>query len=190
MQRDSRRHFKFLHADILQFGDFALIGNFLGYPALLTVLEHVQDICKKEIFFLGTAGVIGRWLERPRALNVVSLRGSGLLRHFAPAGRLALKPFPGAGLKKANGVSVDLLQRETRAWVRREMKQKAAVVEMELFPLRVFLGKPFYALVVATDQVTGDGIRLFADEGAVRSEFRRGLAMILERIRRAKGRSA
>jgi hypothetical protein len=63
-----------------------------------------------------------------------------------------------------------------------EIGNRTTVVEMELFPLRVFLGKPFVALVVTTEIVSVLGIRPFADREAVRTEFRRALGFVMEWI--------
>jgi hypothetical protein len=182
LQKKARRRSKILHADLLEFDDFAVIANFMGYPFLLTMLEHVERIGEKEIFFLGTAGAIGTGMRKPQALHVVSVTGSGSLRRFNRKGKLELKHFPVSPLKSARAVSVDIPQRESRSWVRGEIGNRTAVVEMELFPLRVFLGKPFVALVVTTEIVSVSGIRPFADREAVRTEFRRALGFVMEWI--------
>lgn len=184
MQKNALHRSKLLGADLLEFKDFALIGNFLGYPFLLTLLEHVEGIRTKELFFLGTAGVIGTGIRKPQTLGVASVAGSGPLRTFGSGGSLEMSRLPVRSLKKVGVVSVDIPQRETRRWVQEAIGRKKAAVEMELFPLRVFLGKPFVALVVATDIVSADGIRPFADRKAVRAEFRRALELLMDRITR------
>ena len=186
LQKKARRRSKLLHADLLEFDDFAVIANFMGYPFLLTLLEHVEGVGEKEIFFLGTAGAIGTGMMKPQALNVVSVTGSGSLRRLTGKGGLGLKHFPLSFLKSASAVSVDMPQRESRSWVRREIVKRTAVVEMELFPLRVFLGKPFAALVVTTEMVSVSGIRPFADRAAVRAEFRRALGFVMRSIANEK----
>ena len=187
LQKKARRCSKLLHADLLEFDDFAVIANFMGYPFLLTMLEHVEGIGKKEIFFLGTAGAIGTGTKKPQALNVVSVTGSGSLKRFTRKGGLELKHLPFSFLKSASAVSVDIPQRESRSWVRGEIGKRTAVVEMELFPLRVFLGKPFVALVVTTEMVSASGIQPFADREAVRVEFRRALGFVMELIAHENG---
>lgn len=185
--KKARRRSKLLHADLLEFDDFAMIANFMGYPFLLTMLEYVEGIGEKEIFFLGTAGAVGTGAEKPQALHVASVTGSGFLRRFTRKEGLELKRFPLSLLKSARAVSVDIPQRESRSWVRGEIGKRTTVVEMELFPLRVFLGKPFVALVVTTDRVSASGIRPFADRGAVRAEFRRALGFVMELIANENG---
>jgi hypothetical protein len=182
LQKKARRRSKLLHADLLEFDDFAVIANFMGYPFLLTLLEHVEGIGGKEIFFLGTAGSIGTGAMKPQTLHVVSVTGSGFLRRFTRKGRLELEHSSLSSFKSARAVSVDIPQRENRSWVRGETGKRTTVVEMELFPLRVFLGKPFVALVVTTDRVSASGIRPFADREAVRAEFRRALGFVMEWI--------
>jgi hypothetical protein len=182
LREKARRRSGLLHADLLEFDDFSVITNFMGYPFLLTMLEHVEGIGEKEIFFLGTAGAIGTGVMKPQTFHVGSVTGSGSLGRFTRKRELELKRFPLSGLKSVCAVSVDIPQRESRSWVRGEIGKKTAVVEMELFPLRVFLGKPFVALVVTTDRVSASGIRPYADREAVRAEFRRALGFVMELI--------
>ncbi len=76
------------------------------------------------------------------------------------------------------GVSVDVIQRETPAWLAAQRAQRADIVEMELFPLRWFLGRPFRALVVLSDRVEATGIRPFADKDKFNREFQRAFQAI------------
>jgi hypothetical protein len=59
-------------------------------------------------------------------------------------------------------------------------------VEMELFPLRTYLGHPFAALVVLSDRVTKEGIEVFSDQKRLCSEFSRAFDWFENLIHRSK----
>ncbi|MCJ7483646.1 MAG: hypothetical protein MUO31_11855, partial [Thermodesulfovibrionales bacterium] len=80
------------------------------------------------------------------------------------------------------GVSVDVLQRETPAWLAEQHALKTDIVEMELFPLRCFLGRPFHALVVLSDRVEEKGISPFREKAKFNSEFSRAFQAITRYI--------
>ena len=172
-----------LNATLLTFERHALLTGFIGYPNLLTLLEFVADLGRKEVYFLGLAGGIDPCFDAPRSVSVTSIRADASFRHLSKRDSFPLKRFPlRPALVRAAAVSVDLIQRETRGWLRRQGEKAAELVEMELYPLRVFLGRPFHALVVVSDRVTVQGIVPFADREQVRREFHRSFNLIMEQI--------
>jgi len=59
-------------------------------------------------------------------------------------------------------------------------------VEMELFPLRWFLGRPFRALVVLSDRVEATGISPFGGRDRFNEEFQRAFQAITRTIEHEK----
>jgi hypothetical protein len=173
---------EFLHSSLLWFKNMALISGFLGYPHLLTLLELVEDLPGKGIYFLGSAGALNpRWRE-PTILQVQAIHSSSVFNRFSKKNGLALEAFPTSPFPCANGVSVDIIQRETPSWLAAQRTKKIDFVEMELFPLRWFLRKPFHALVVLSDRVEPTGIRPFADKRKFQSEFTAAFDYIVSHI--------
>ncbi len=164
--------------DVLIFENFALITGFLGYPNLLLTLEFIKNIKQKNIFFLGTGGTLKKGIKVPCSLNVVKICSSSILKLFSKKKSLNLNDFVLGNLKKVKGVSVDLIQRETKKWLRKQLIEGIDVVDMELFPLRVYLKKPFYALIVSTDIVTPEGIEPFFDNDLIKKEFVKSYELI------------
>ncbi len=171
-----------LQSDILVFSNYALITGFLGYSNILTLLEFIEGIDGKEVYFLGTAGSLHERLTQPVAVNVVEIHASSIFTLFSRKRYLSLREFPGEGYTPVRGVSVDLIQRETRAWLQKQQEKGLDIVEMELFPLRVFLNKPISALVVLSDLVTPQGIRVFPEKQQLVREFTRAYGSIIEVI--------
>jgi len=168
-----------MSSDILIFDDYAVLVSFLGYPHLLTLLEFIKDVRHKEIYFLGTAGSLKPVFNVPTQLAVSEIHATEILEHFAS--KLTsdpqvlplsyqLKILPGPFIE-AKGVTVDLIQRETVPWLRKQIEKGMEFVEMELYPLRVYLGKPFYALVVTSDLLTETGIQVHNDWKKLLTKF-------------------
>jgi hypothetical protein len=164
-----------IHSDLLIFPEYTVIVGFLGYPHILTLLEFIENVREKEIYFLGTAGSLNEAIDRPIPLVVTEIYSTAILDHFSEEKSFPLKSMninmnPG-NPREARGVTVDIIQRETPAWLREQVKRKIDFVEMELFPLRVYLDKPFYAVVVTTDLLKESGIEVFPDKKLLGREF-------------------
>jgi hypothetical protein len=173
---------EFLHSSLLWFENMAIISGFIGYPHLLTLLPLIEDLADKEIYFLGSAGAIDRRLEEPAALQVNEIHASSIFKRFSDKNSFPLKVFPERAFPSVRGVSVDIIQRETPSWLAAQRLKKIAIVEMELFPLRWFLQKPFHALVVLSDRVEPSGIRPFAEKQKFHGEFERAFHFLANHI--------
>jgi hypothetical protein len=171
LKKRALKSFHLLGSEIIIMGTYALLTGFMGYPYLLTLLEFIEDVREKQIFFLGSAGILGNRRDSPCTLNVTLVEASGLFRFCNASDTLSLLDFNSGQFEKVRGVSVDLIQRETRDWLKDRIRQGAQVVEMELFPLRVYLDKPFVALVVISDRVEKRGIKPFSDTRIFKREF-------------------
>lgn len=167
---------------MLWFENMAVISGFIGYPHLLTLLQLVAGLADKEIYFLGSAGAIDRRFKEPKVLQVSQIYSSSVLKRFSGKSSFPLEVFPDAPFPGVAGVSVDIIQRETPSWLAAQRLKKIAIVEMELFPLRWFLGRPFHALVVLSDRVEPSGIRPFAEKQKFQSEFARAFDFIVKQI--------
>jgi len=172
-----------LNSELIIFKDYALLTGFLGYPHLLTLLEFIRDVSQKEIYFLGTAGCLISQIDKPEILNVTKIYPSSIYSLFSKEKCYGLPRFPKGNFRPVSGVSVDLIQRETCSWLKKQRIRGVDIVEMEIFPLRVFLSKPFYCLVVATDQVTPDGIIVFKDKKLFKSEFKTAFGFIVDSLK-------
>jgi hypothetical protein len=169
-------------SDLLIFPGYTAIVGFLGYPNILTLLEFIKDVREKEIFFLGTAGSLNESINSPMPLNVTEICSTEILDYFSEEKSYPLKSLDSANFKKARGVTVDIIQRETPSWLREQVKRGIDFVEMELFPLRVFLKKPFYAVVVTTDLLKETGIEVFPDKQLLQKEFVKSYEWIVKTI--------
>ncbi|MCJ7525342.1 MAG: hypothetical protein MUP71_08990, partial [Candidatus Aminicenantes bacterium] len=173
LQKQARRRQDLLHSSLLWFENMAIISGFIGYPHLLTLLGLIADLADKEVFFLGAAGALKPRFREPAALQVGEILSSSIFKRFSRAASLPLKRFSDRSFPVVRGVSVDVLQRETPAWLAEQHALKTDIVEMELFPLRWFLGRPFHALVVLSDRVEEKGISPFREKAKFNSEFSR-----------------
>ena len=182
LQKQALRQQNFLHSSLLCFENLAVISGFLGYPHLLTLLQMIAGLADKEIYFLGSAGAINPRFSEPTALQVSKIYSSSIFERFSRKSSFPLKVFPAGSFPSARGVSVDIIQRETQGWLIEQQSKKIDIVEMELFPLRCFLQKPFHALVVLSDRVEPTGIRPFADKRKFQSEFNRAFDHIVTHI--------
>ncbi|MFH2107446.1 MAG: hypothetical protein ABII93_02150 [Chrysiogenia bacterium] len=188
LQKQARHRQDLLHSSLLWFESLAVISGFMGYPHLLTLLGWVADLADKEVFFLGAAGALKPRFREPAALQVGEILSSSIFRRFSRAASLPLKKFADRSFPVVRGVSVDVLQRETPAWLAEQQALKTDIVEMELFPLRCFLGRPFHALVVLSDRVEGKGISPFHGKEKFNSEFNRAFNAITRYINHEKSR--
>ena len=182
LQKQALRHQKFLHSTLLWFERLAIVSGFIGYPHLLTILQMIDGLAEKEIYFLGSAGAINPCWREPTVLQIETIHSSSIFNRFSKNSPLALKVFPARPFPGASGVSVDIIQRETPAWLEAQRRKKIDLVEMELFPLRWFLQKPFQALVVLSDRVEPSAIRPFADKEKFQREFARACEYILTQV--------
>lgn len=182
LQKQALRQQNFLHSSLLWFENLAVISGFLGYPHLLTLLQMVAGLADKEIYFLGSAGAICPRFSEPTALQVSKIYSSSIFKRFSRKSSFPLKVFPAGSFPSARGVSVDIIQRETLSWLAAQRLEKIDVVEMELFPLRWFLQKPFHALVVLSDRVEPSGIHPYAEKQKFQHEFERAFNYIIEYI--------
>lgn len=171
LQIRARKTVHLLGSDVLVFQAYALVTGFLGYPYLLTLLEFIAGVKQKEIFFLGTAGSLNPRWDHPCALNVTRIHASSVFTHFSTCQDFGLKDLENDQFERVSAVSVDILQRETRSWLKSQESRGIDAVEMEIFPLRVYLEKPFYALVVISDLVSEEGIKTFPDIKRLTAEF-------------------
>lgn len=184
LQKKALRRQEFLHSSLLWFENMAVVSGFIGYPHLLTILQMIDRPADKEIYFLGSAGAIDRRLQEPATLQVSEIHASSIFKRFSDKKSFPLKVFPERAFPSVRAVSVDIIQRETTSWLAAQKLKKIAIVEMELFPLRWFLQKPFHALVVLSDRVEPSGIRPFADKGKFQREFERAFDFIGTHINR------
>jgi hypothetical protein len=182
LQKQALRRQDFLHSSLLWFENMAVISGFIGYPHLLTLLGLVADLPDKEIYFLGSAGALKPRFREPAAVQVGEIRPGSIFKRFSRAASLPLKKFSPGAFPVMSGVSVDIIQRETPAWLAEQRSLKTDIVEMELFPLRWFLDRPFHALVVLSDRVEETGIRPFSEKRKFQSEFERAFNYIVSHI--------
>jgi hypothetical protein len=182
LKKQARSQRDLLHSSWLWFGNMALITGFIGYPHLLTLLGLVAGLEGKEVYFLGSAGALQPRFREPQAVQVGEIRPSSVFKRFSRSAALPLKKFADPSFPVVSGVSVDIIQRETPAWLAGQRSLRTDIVEMELFPLRCFLGRPFHALVVLSDRVRESGIAPFAAPDAFDREFHRAFHAITRRI--------
>lgn len=178
LRKKARRRQEFLHSSLLWFDRMAVISGFIGYPHLLTLLQRVAGLDEKDVYFLGAAGALLPRFREPQAVQVTEIRSSSVFRRFSRSAALPLKGFADPSFPAVSGVSVDVVQRETADWLAGQRSLRTGIVEMELFPLRCFLGRPFHALVVVSDRVLATGIRPFGEKEKFQREFERAFHAI------------
>ncbi len=158
-------------SELLLFENYTAVVGFLGYPHILTILQFIEGVKDKEIYFLGTAGTMNEAYNQPRPLLVEEIFSTELLDHFAPETSYGMKTFDTPVLPRVKGVTVDIIQRETAPWLREQVKRGMDFVEMEIFPLRAYLEKPFTALVVTSDLLKETGIEVFPNKKELARQF-------------------
>jgi hypothetical protein len=170
---------RLLHAELLIGQHSCTLTGFLGYPDLLTLLAFIAGLPGKRIYLAGTAGALAPRVMAPAVVQVASIAATPPLRSLSRRSPLEMETIPAAPWPAVKAVSVDLAQRETRPWLAAQRREGRQAVEMELFALRAFLGRPFPALLVFSDAVEPGGIRPFA-RSRVRQELARAFAFLME----------
>lgn len=162
------RERRLLRARLLFYSHHAVLTGFTGYSHLYLLLPALKSLNRKKIVFLGTAGSLVASDTTCHAFFIEKVVPSGLFTFFPSLGPLSLSPFLPMDkqivLPGATAVSVDIIQRETPRWVRDQVREKRHCVEMELYPLRHFLGPSLSAVLVTSDRVTENGIHRFPRE--------------------------
>ena len=184
IKKDALKKIPLLQSEVLIFKDYAIISGFLGYPSLLLVLEFIKNVKKKDIFFLGTAGSLNEKINTPGFYYVNRIYPSSIFSLFSRKDSLELDGFDYDGVGGVTGVSVDIIQRETALWLKKQKKRGIDIVEMEIFPLRVYLNKPFHAIVLITDSVTFKGVKVFSDQGSIKKEFIKAFEFIVSFLKK------
>ncbi|MCK4890480.1 MAG: hypothetical protein KAS97_11165, partial [Candidatus Aminicenantes bacterium] len=123
-----------LSSVMYSYSDYDVLYGFLGYSNLLTLLEFISRIREKNIYFLGTAGSLNPDLNKPEVLNVEKVFPGSIFKYFTDKEFLNLKKSDIPGLGNANGISVDLIQRENPLWYEGVKQMDIDIVEMEIFP--------------------------------------------------------
>ncbi|MEN8152671.1 MAG: hypothetical protein ABFR75_01495 [Acidobacteriota bacterium] len=182
IKKKAIRNFSLFFSTVLIFESYSIITDFIGYTQLLTILEFIKDIREKNIYFLGTAGSINPEFKSPEAFMVNEINPSAIFDSFADKKSYKLISTGDHGFTGVKGVSVDILQRETSEWLKDQIVNKNDIVEMEIYPLRDFIGKEFFAFVVITDLITKNGIDLLKNKKKINSELIRSFEHILELI--------
>ena len=186
LKKSAAYHFPLMGCEIVVFNDFTLVSGFLGYPQIITLLEFIKDFRQKDIYFLGTAGSLTDDITQSCVLTLKEMHASAIFDYFCQEKVLDLEVIDHGDARVGTGVSVDLIQRETVEWLRAQEAKKIDVVEMEIFPLRVFLDKPFPAIVVTTDRVSAAGVKQFPDHKHFLKEFVKGYELIVRTINEKK----
>jgi len=187
MRLEANTCIEMIQCEFLLFQDYTVICGFLGYPHLFTILEFITDIRQKDIYFLGTAGSTNEIYDHPLPLQVEEIHSTSILDVFAKEKQFKLKTVDSWQMNKAKGVTVDIIQRETPSWLKEQVQKGIDFVEMEIFPLRVYLQKPFHAVVVTSDLLAEPSIRVFKDKKSLQKEFVRSYELILELISKNNG---
>jgi hypothetical protein len=176
--------FELLKSDVLLFDNYTVIVGFLGYPNILTILEFIEGVKEKDVYFLGTAGSMNEDINEPMPLNVETIYSTAILNYFSPQKSFSLKIFTSDNLRKAKGVTVDIIQRETPSWLKEQKQLGMDFVEMEIFPLAAYLEKPFHAIVVASDILRETGVKVFQDKKRLKEEFVKSYEFIVKKVNR------
>jgi hypothetical protein len=179
LKKDALASFEIVQNEFLFFDGYTIIEGFLGYPHIYATLEFINHVRDKEIFFLGTAGSMNEKIAHPMPLQVTKIYPTAIFNDFATEKYFELKSFADCDFKKAVGVSVDMIQRETDDWLKEQKSKGIDFVEMEIFPLRVYLQKSFSAIVIASDILREKGIDVFSDKKLLQREFVRAYEFIV-----------
>lgn len=164
------------------YSDYDVLYGFLGYSNLLTLLEFISMIREKNIYFLGTAGSLNPDMNKPEVLNVKKVYPGSIFKYFTDKKFLNLKNSDIPGMRNANGISVDLIQREDPLWYEGVKEMDVDVVEMEIFPLCWYMEKEVTAHIVVSDIVSESGITSL-NRKQIAEESVRGFEYILESIK-------
>ncbi len=178
LKEQAHGSFEIIQCEFLFFEKYTVIEGFLGYPHILTVLEFLDKLKQKQVYFLGTAGSLNKEINQSIPLQVSQIYPAGVFNDFTETGYFDMKTFPSCNFRQSPGVSVDIIQRETPAWLKEQQNKGLDFVEMEIFPLRVYLDTPFHAMVVTSDLLKSDGIEVFPDKKQLKKEFVRAFEFI------------
>ncbi len=171
IRKESLSVHKVYLSEHIMLNEFSIITGFIGYPQILTLLNSIKNIFEKEIFFLGTAGAIMDSIKVPFSLNITEVYSSSILKHFSKEKMFPLRQIHGNPIRNGKCVSIDIPSRETMIWLKQQKEKKIDAVEMELFPIRVFLQKSFTAVVIITDLVKGDLKIKLMNKKLIKKEF-------------------
>lgn len=183
IKKESIKADKIYLSEHLVYDDFSIISGFIGYPHILTLLNSIYNIHEKEVFFLGTAGTINNSINAPVSLNIIEIYSSSIYKLFSKKKMFPLKPIGENSIRNGKCVSVDIPSRETKTWIKTQREKKIDVVEMELFPLRVFMQKSFTAIVIVTDIVKGDQKINLMNKKFIKREFSNSFHLLKNNIK-------
>jgi len=179
LKKESLKTHKIYLSEHLIFDNYSIITGFLGYPQILTLLNMI-NINKKEFFFLGTAGSLNNSVIEPVSINITDIYSSSIYKLFSKTKMLPLNIISNKQIKKGTCVSVDIPMRENKNWLETQKKQHIDAVEMEIFPIRVFIKKPLTAIIIITDIVTGDKNIKLMNKKLIKNEFLNSFNMIIK----------
>jgi purine-nucleoside phosphorylase len=171
LELKASRSFNFYLSRYLEFKNYSIITGFMGYPQIILILSEIKDVFNKEIFFLGTAGAVNNKFNKPIAVNITEIYSSSIFKLFARKRKFYLNHIENNDIIKGTCISVDIPKRENKKWIESARKSKIDTVEMELFPIRVFLKKNFTAIVIITDIVTGNTKINLMNTKVIKKEF-------------------
>ncbi len=177
LKKESLKTHKIYFSEHLIFDNYSIITGFLGYPQILSLL-NIIDINEKEFFFLGTAGSLNKSIIEPVSINITDIYSSSIYKLFSKAKILPLNIINNNQIKKGTCVSVDIPMRETKNWLKTQRKQNIDAVEMEIFPIRVFIKKPLTAIIIITDKVSGNKNIKLMNKKLIKNEFFNSFNMI------------
>ncbi len=182
VEESAVRQRKILSSYLFSYPDYDVLYGFLGYSNLLTIIEFIQNVRKKNVFFLGTAGSLKKTGNYPELLSVSEIYPEGIFKYFTNEESLSLTKIDSAFVKNVTGISIDIIQRENSEWYENVKSHNFGIVEMEIFPLRWYLGVEFTAFVVTSDIVSDSGI-LYFNRKSVKEKMFQGYKKILEMIK-------
>jgi len=169
-QKNCQRRIGIFGAGLYMYPGYAILNGFLGYPYLYTLLETL-NLESTSVFFLGTAGALDVDSPPKGIIAVDRVFAAPPLDCLADTDSFALSVIAGCPFPAVSIVSVDIIQRETPAWLEIQKQKNIFAVEMELFPLAAYLNRPVAALLVLTDRVTTEGIYPFTDKKRISGNF-------------------
>jgi hypothetical protein len=171
LKQKAIKSFPFFLSEILVFEQAAILTHFLGYSQLLTTLAFIKEVKQKTVFFLGTAGSLSAQYHTYCPLGIDKIYPSSIFCRFSTQPYFQLHTNDLKPMAWINAVSVDLIERETSAWLKKQQQNNLSAVEMEIFPLQWYVANPLTAVVITTDLVTGQGIIPFTDKKRFKQLF-------------------
>jgi purine-nucleoside phosphorylase len=166
----------------IEFKNYSIITGFMGYPHILTILGMINNLKEKDFFFLGTAGAVDDTINSPISLNITDIYSSSVLKLFSKQNKFHLKKINEVKINYGKCVSVDIPSRETKQWLQHQRNLKIDVVEMELFPIRAFIQKPFTAMLIVTDKVRENKKIRLMNIKLIKKEFSKSFQLIKTEI--------